>query len=184
MRERLNKEKNKTAQSFNVFVQENREKINSIKIKLQRLLDSYLEQDIEREVYLQKKVEMVSEKKTLEQQIITLEQKQTGWLEPMREWIKQAENLPEIAKGNGLFEKKSIAKEIFGSNLFLTGGEAKFFELSENKNFKKSAPMGAAGGQNEWAAVAAAHEMTLKKPSCFVRVRLYNRVRNYFIRNF
>ena len=45
-----------------------------------------------------------------------IEQKRTGWLEPMAEWIKEAGNLPEIARESNLLEKKVAAKEIFGSN--------------------------------------------------------------------
>jgi predicted transcriptional regulator len=82
LREMLAKDEKEAAQSVTAFVQEAREKIKSIQIKLQRLLDSYLEQDIEREIYLTKKAEMMSEKKSLEEQIISLEQKRTGWLEP------------------------------------------------------------------------------------------------------
>src|SRR3989344_1563776 len=113
----LEKDKNKDTQSSAAFVQETKNTIESIKTKLQRLLDSYLEQDIERETYLEKKAKFMSEKKLLEEKIIHLEQKKTGWIEPMREWIKQAENLPKIARENNLLDKKVMAKKIFGSNL-------------------------------------------------------------------
>ncbi len=163
MRKRLEKDKKKTAQSFVVFVQENREKIRNLQSKLQRLLDSYLEQDIERETYLTKKAEMMSEKKSLEEQIITLEQKQTGWIEPMQEWIKEAENLPKIAQESNLFNKKVACRNIFGSNLVLANREARVSAPSGTKTLEKS-------GQNQWAALAAARKMVLKKSSCCVLV--------------
>ncbi len=162
MRKMLEKDKKKTAQSFTAFVQENREKIKNIQIKLQRLLDGYLEQDIEREVYLTEKVKLLSEKKSLEEQIISLEQKQIGWLEPMSEWIKQAENLPKIAQESNLFNKKVAAKEIFGSNLVLAHREARLAAPSGTESLEKS-------GQNQWAALAAARKLALKKSrSCVV----------------
>jgi hypothetical protein len=44
-----------------------------------------LEQDIEREVYSEQKAVLLSEKKTLEEQMARIEQKQNDWLEPMKE---------------------------------------------------------------------------------------------------
>jgi len=156
----LEKDKVEAAQSSAAFVQEAQGKIEEIKVKLQRLLDSYLEQDIEREVYLKKKAELMSEKKSLEEKTITLEQKQTGWVEPTRKWIKQAENLPKIARDSNLFAKKVAAKEIFGSNLLLAGKEA-----------RECAPkIGQTAAQNQWAALQAAHQMASEKPKSFVLV--------------
>jgi len=44
-------------------------------------LDGYLEQDFEREIYRQEKAKMILEKKSLEEKIIRIEQKQNDWLE-------------------------------------------------------------------------------------------------------
>ncbi len=117
--EMAEKDKTKSAQSVSAFVQENKEKIKSINLKLQRLLDGYLEQDIEREIYRQEKQKLLLEKKLLEEKIIRIEQKQNDWLEPMKIWINYAQNLTKIARDSDLLEKKVAAKEIFGSNLFL-----------------------------------------------------------------
>ncbi len=118
--EMLNKERTKSVQSSAVFVQEQRNQIQSINTKLQRLLDGYLEQIIEQETYRNEKAKLLSEKKSLEEQAVRLEQKQIGWLGPMSEWIQEARNLPKIAAEGNLFEKKVAAKEIFGSNLTLS----------------------------------------------------------------
>ena len=156
----LEKDEKQAAQSSAAFVQEAQGKIEEITTKLQRLLDSYLEQDVEREVYLKKKAELMSGKKSLEEKSITLEQKQTGWVEPMRKWIKQAENLPKIARDSNLFGKKVAAKEIFGSNLLLAGKEARLGAPKIGDNW----------GQNQWAALQAAHQMASEKPKSFVLV--------------
>ncbi len=112
-------DKEKSAQSVSAFVQESQNKIHAINDKLQRLLDAYLEQDIEREIYRQEKQKLLFEKKSLEEKMARIEQKQNDWLEPLTNWIKTASNLVKIARDDDLFAKKVIAKEIFGSNLRL-----------------------------------------------------------------
>ena len=83
----LEKDKKGSAQSCSVFVQGAGNKIKDANIKLQRLLDGYLEQDIERETYRAEKTKLMSEKKSLEEQISKLEQKQNDWVEPMENWM-------------------------------------------------------------------------------------------------
>ena len=141
----LEKDKMKSAQSVSAFVQENKEKIKAINLKLQRLLDGYLEQDIEREIYRQEKAKLLSEKKSLEEQITKLEQKQNDWLEPMEKWINYAQNMEKIARDSDLLQKKVAAKEIFDSNLFLASRAA------------RGEP------QNQWAALGAAQKMATEK---------------------
>ena len=68
-------------------------KIKDISIKLQRLLDGYLDQDIERGIYRAEKAKLISEKKTLEEKMANLQYRQTAWVEPMQNWIEKAEKL-------------------------------------------------------------------------------------------
>ena len=139
---RLEIDKAKSAQSCATFVQEAGEKIKTINTKLQRLLDGYLEQDIEREIYRQEKTKFLSEKKSLEEQMTRLGQKQNNWVEPMEKWLNYAQTLEKIAKDSDLLQKKVAAKEVFGSNLFLSGREA-----------RHSAPSGKENeAENQWAA--------------------------------
>ena len=127
-------DKMKSAQAVSAFVQKAGMRIKVITQKLQRLLDGYLEQDIDREIYRIEKAKLLSEKKSLEEQNIKLEQKQNDWLEPMKEWIKVASTLVKIARDSNLLQKKVAAKEIFGSNLRLASravrGEPVFPYLS------------------------------------------------------
>ena len=169
----LEKDKTETAQSSADFVQENKNKIEEIQIKLQRLLDGYLEQDIDREDYREEKAKLLSEKKSLEEKTTNLEQKRTGWIEPMSEWITEARNLPKIAREGNLFGKKVAAKEIFGSNLVLANREARF-----------GAPSGEdLSGQSAWAALRAANEMDGEFAESFVLVYIYNKARTAFLKN-
>jgi len=169
----LERDKTKTVQSFTAFVQETQSKIKEISAKLQRLLDGYLEQDIEREIYRTEKAKLLFEKKSLEEKITGLEQKRIGWIEPMREWIKEAENLPKIAKDSNLFAKKVACRNIFGSNLIL-----------QNREARVSAPSGTDFPfKKQWAAATAAQEMASKKPKSFIVEYIYNHAQTHFIKN-
>lgn len=68
------KDAREAAQSTAALVQEARNEIQVISQKLQRLLDAYLDQDIERDAYRSEKAELLSRKKSLEEKIANLEQ--------------------------------------------------------------------------------------------------------------
>ena len=102
-----------------VIIEGLRSSLFSISEKIQRLLDVYLAQDIDRETYLKERSKLFSEKKSFEEKIGRLERDATSWLEPMREWVLTASTLDEIAQRNDLPSKKSSLQKIFGSNLIL-----------------------------------------------------------------
>ena len=145
MKQRLEADKMDSAQTVSAFVQTTRDKVSVINNKLQRLLDGYLDQLIDQETYKQEKNKLVSSKKSLEENLLTLERTQTGWIEPFSKCIDQAENLPAVAECGTLLEQKSAAKLLFGSNLQLSASEASgtaqspWDFLQETKNsFKNS----------------------------------------------
>ena len=109
----------KSAQSHSAVIEEVKKEIKSIEVKLQRLLDGYLEQVIEQEIYRAEKAKLLFTKKSLEAKIFSLLHKQNDWLEPFQNWLKDAQNLNGIARDSNLFAKKVAAKEIFGSNLLV-----------------------------------------------------------------
>jgi site-specific DNA recombinase len=115
-----------SSQTSATFVQELQSKIEGLDQKLQRLQDMYLEQDIERESYREQKNKLVLEKKSLEEQIARLIQKQNAWFEPLTKFIKDASLLGEITHSPDLTAKKSFAQKIFGSNLFLKNQKIEF----------------------------------------------------------
>ncbi|MDD4989618.1 MAG: recombinase family protein [Candidatus Pacebacteria bacterium] len=117
---RLEAEEKTLAQSARAFVQEKRVQIKVIEGKLERLLNSYLDQILEQVEYVRKKAVLMSEKKSLQEEITLLEQRHGAWLEPFRKWIGDARNMDRIARDCDLFEKKVAAEKIFGSNLLLT----------------------------------------------------------------
>jgi hypothetical protein len=63
LNQRLEKDKMEFAQSVFAFVEKNQNRIKDITVRLERLLNGYLEQDIEKEVYREEKAKLLSEKK-------------------------------------------------------------------------------------------------------------------------
>ena len=102
-----------------VIVQEFKKDLLNINDKLNKLLDSYLDNVVSREDYLNRKEKFMSEKKTIEQRISSLELFPNKWLEPMREFFNDALRADKIASDNiNLFQKREFLKKT-GSNLTL-----------------------------------------------------------------
>ncbi len=93
--------------------------------KIARLTDLFVEQDIERGEYLSRKRVLTDERRALEEQVLKFERNAGHWIEPLREWIKDASMLDEISKAEDLPLKKSSLQKIFGSNLTLNAREAR-----------------------------------------------------------
>ena len=151
------KEFNNSAPSLTACVKESETKLSVISQKLERLLTGYLDQVIDEQDYRNRKARLLSEKKSLEEEMTSLSHKQNDWLEPMKEWIKDAQSLDKIASDDDLFAKKVKAKEIFGSNLLL--GE-KLVRASAPKILNS---LGEFGG-NPWDALRASRILASKKP--------------------
>ncbi|OGM24933.1 hypothetical protein A3D00_05350 [Candidatus Woesebacteria bacterium RIFCSPHIGHO2_02_FULL_38_9] len=77
--------------------------VQETEVKLNRLLDGYLDQVIEPEIYKQKKNELFEEKLKLEKKKFQIEKNGNSWLEPVREFVNCALQAQKIAaeKNNG-----------------------------------------------------------------------------------
>ena len=163
------------AKRLNEMLQEDRENITEtakvgaavaqkelkvVNDKLTRLLDGYLEQDIERETYLEKKAALLSEKQSLQTKLSNYQSAHLNWLEPFADWINEAQNLAQIATADNLFAKKVVAKEIFGSNLHL---RARAVVVPSPED-------GSAEPPNQWAALRAAHQKRGVESECLLMV--------------
>jgi len=146
-----------SARSVRVIVAEKEVEIAKLTEKLQRLLDTYLDQDIDKDSYRKKKQQLLINKQTLEESIYTLQQSQNAWLEPMQTWISEASDAASVARGNNVIRKRELLRKAFGSNLTLTHQEARGSALEP------------------WAALRAA-------PTSRNYVHLLNHVRTYFIK--
>ena len=150
-----------SSKSLTADVKEKEEKVGKIAIRLERLLDGFLEQDIEKEIYRKEKAKLLYKKKSLQEEISTLSHRQNDWLEPFREWIETAQTVDKIVVCNDFFAKKVVAKEIFGSNLSL-----------HQKKVRASAPKSELKKwQNAWAALRAAKEKARQRRTSSILVR-------------
>jgi hypothetical protein len=96
-----------------------RGEIEKINLRLQKLLDSFLDEIIDRETYVAEKAKWMSQKKSLQEQSAALLTGRADWLEPFQNWILTARNAGEIAVAGAPQEKKVLAQKVFGSNLVL-----------------------------------------------------------------
>ena len=102
----------------NVYAVANlKDRIASLNSKQKILLDSYLDQDIDRQTFLAKKSEILSEKKSLEESLTNLQTNQFAWLEPMQNWLETAKSICYLRANNDFDGQKAVLSEIFGSNL-------------------------------------------------------------------
>jgi uncharacterized coiled-coil DUF342 family protein len=70
-------------------VSEYREKLDEITAKTQRLFDLYLDGDIDRENYQERRTELMSKKKSFEYKMERVLTQADFWIEPMRNWVKK-----------------------------------------------------------------------------------------------
>jgi len=108
-----------SAPSLTACVKEKEIKLSVISQKLERLLNGYLDQVIDEQDYRNQKAKLLSEKKSLEEEMASLSHKQDDWLAPFQNWLKDAQSLDKIASDSDLFAKKVCAKGIFGTHLLL-----------------------------------------------------------------
>jgi site-specific DNA recombinase len=119
MLKRVKDEKTQSAQTAAQVIAEKRAEIEKINLRLQKLLDSFLDEIIDRGTYVAEKAKWMSQKKSLEEQNSALLTGRANWLEPFQNWIIAARNAGEIAVNGSPQEKKVLAQKVFGSNLVL-----------------------------------------------------------------
>ena len=170
----LEDDEKKAEQSSGMFIADAQKKIGSLQSKLQRLLDSYLDQDIDQATYKAKQAELMSEKKSLEEQIGKLTLAANAWVEPMRQWLNQASDLNKIAKSAEPSAIKEAFTKIAVLNLFLKSKKAQ----------PTAAPAPFLPPETIWSALRAAIEKAAlaRRNSDFfpILVAFYDYARNYF----
>ena len=148
LRELIDKDEASEKADFVHRVAGDKETIARLSEKMQRLLDSYLDGDVERELYQDKRAEILGKKKLLEEKIEQATLGVSTWVEPMKQWIETAVSIRKIAKGDDLNAKKSLCLEIFGSNLQIRQKEV---VINDDQFF--NSPQ-----KNRWSALCAASE--------------------------
>ena len=106
------KEKSNSSQSF---AQNLEIKIKETEVKLDILVNAFLDGSIEKETYLIKKDELIKTKTAFFEKKSDFGRKGNNWIEPLRDFIKTAHHAKKLALSNDFYEIKSLAERI-GTN--------------------------------------------------------------------
>ena len=166
--------------SSHIFVQNLEGKIKTTDEKLDKLINAFLDGDIEKETYLKKKEELIKTKKDLSGQKSDFGRKGNNWIEPLKEWILSAHQAEKLAFGNDFHEMKSFVKKI-GTNHQL---------FNKKMSFQYKAPFNILlryKGEIEQATARKAGwseaPKSIKIPESCIWSNLLNEVRTFFEQN-
>jgi len=107
---RVKGEKKQSAQTAKLMAAQKCVEIEKINLRLQKLLESFLDEVIDRETYVAAKAKEMSQKKSLEEQSTALLKGQADWLEPFQSWTITARNAGETVINGSLQQKRVLAK--------------------------------------------------------------------------
>ena len=117
-------EKDKNQSSL-AFAQNIDSRIKATEAKLDKLVNEFLDGTIEKQVYLVKKDELIKRKLSLKQKKADFGQKGNNWIEPLKQWVRDAHHAEKLAVSNDYDEIKSFVGKI-GTNHHLTNKNASF----------------------------------------------------------
>ncbi len=92
----IDKEKREQKVDSGIFVNEKEKEMEKISQKIDILLDRHLDGVISREELSRKKSQLLSRKRSIEEEIFSLQNDKNSWLGPFRDWVllcQEAENL-------------------------------------------------------------------------------------------
>jgi DNA invertase Pin-like site-specific DNA recombinase len=112
---KLETENAEARRSSDLFAQNLKTELEKVKTKINRLMDAYLEGDLELPEFQLKKNDLMSEKKTFEEKLSDFERKGNHWLELVRNWIIEANQAKNLVLEGNFLEMKNFIKKI-GSN--------------------------------------------------------------------
>ncbi len=105
----------KDNRSSHAFSQNLSNKITETEEKLDKLINAFLDDFIDKDTYINKKNQLVKTKADLIQKKKGLGKKTANWNEPLREWINYAHHAEELASSKDLNAIKSFVEKI-GTN--------------------------------------------------------------------
>lgn len=100
-------------------------KIKASEARLEKLISTYLDGDIPKEIYLKKKDENMRALAILKDEMKDFESGRNKWLEPLREWISDTKQADFLAKSENYHEIKSLVQKI-GTNPLVRNKSARF----------------------------------------------------------
>ena len=132
-------------------------KLSETKEKLDKLVSIYLDGDIERETYLQRKDLLLRQKAKFEESFKDFGQQRKNWVEPLRSFVLSLREAVILEKGENYFAWKEFFQKI-GSNPILKDKtlSCNWGELWE---FTASAVGGKGFGKNDSAILAPAKSL-------------------------
>jgi len=87
---KVNEWEKENRHSSEIFAQNLKTELEKVKTKINRLMDAYLEGDLELPEFQLKKNELMNQKKALEEKLSDFERKGNHWLELVKNWIIEA----------------------------------------------------------------------------------------------
>ena len=109
---KVNEWEKENSQSSNLFAQNLKTELFAIKIKIDRLMDGYLEGGFELAEFQEKKNKLMAEKKDIEEKLSDFERKGNHWLELTRNWIIKANQAKNLALQENFSSRKNFLKKI------------------------------------------------------------------------
>ena len=109
---KVNEWEKENSQSSNLFAQNLKTELFAIKIKIDRLMDGYLEGSFELAEFQEKKNKLMAEKKDIEEKLSDFERKGNHWLELVRNWILEANQAKNLALQENFSSRKNFLKKI------------------------------------------------------------------------
>jgi len=116
------KEKDNSSQSF---VQNLKNKQKENQEKLDKLVSLYLDNDVDRKIYLKQKEKLMCEKISLNSRRTDFKRKGKNWNEPLRSWILDTKKASELAFSENYLEMKEFVLKI-GTNPYLSNKQISF----------------------------------------------------------
>ena len=102
-----------------------KEQLSQVEMRIQKLLDVYLDDALTQKEYTTKKNILISQKVALNEKITDFETKGLYWLEPAREFVKSLNQATNLLESENLSEMTTFLKNI-GSNHILRNREFLF----------------------------------------------------------
>jgi len=114
---------NQENQSSALALKDLQDELDKLEARLSKLLDAHLEGILETSEYQNKKAELVEKKADLKQKIARAGRKGNQWLEPLKNWINEANMTQKTLLGRNFEAKAELLKKI-GSNRLIKAGKA------------------------------------------------------------
>ena len=108
------------SQSSQSYAQDVDDKLKDAEMKLDKLVDTFLDGDIEKDIYCRKKEELIKLKMNYAEQKTNLGHKGNNWIEPLKDLVNSAHDAHKLALSDDFIGIKSSIEKI-GTNRQLQG---------------------------------------------------------------